>query len=502
MPTDPDTIVAVSSPAGASARAIVRLSGPDALACADALFSPAASPIQNPKPKIQNGADWSASVGSLAIPAFHVPVPCLLMVMRAPRSYTREDVVEFHVPGSPPVASAVLEAVLSRGARLARPGEFTERAFLSGRIDLAQAEAVMKLIHAAGEAESRLAMGELTGALSKRIDGVTERLTEALARVELALDFSEEDVPTASADELAAAIDAAAREVNDLLRSAPANTAFSERPRVAIVGRANAGKSSLFNRLLDRDAAIVTPVAGTTRDTLEEETDLAEAPILLVDTAGERANSKLETRNSPLVPKDLRGPEGKEETDPDEQAIARAREERERSDLLLLVIDASAPLTAVDLALLDRLALGSPRPPRGGEGQGEGRIVSSSVIVVLNKTDLPICPETAQIVRSRALSVDVSCATGEGLDRLRAEIRERLQRRGVERSGQRFLLNLRQVDSLRGAAEALARAKQASGLELVADDLRAAVNHLRALTRPLDPEDLLDRIFSRFCIGK
>ena len=488
MTNSAETIAAVSSPAGASARAIVRLSGPGALACAEALFSPSVSAIQNPKSKIQNRADWSVACGYLAVPAFCAAVPCLLMVMRAPRSYTREDVVEFHVPGSPPVAAGVLEAVLGQGARLARPGEFTERAFLSGRIDLAQAEAVMKLIHAAGEAEGRLAVGELGGALSRRIDAIAERLVETLAQAELALDFSEDDVPAMSAEDLARAVEAAAGDIDELRRSAPANAAFSERPRVSIVGRANAGKSSLFNRLPHHDAAIVTSVAGTTRDVLEEETDLDGAKLLLVDTAGERGAASTDAAN------------------PDEQAIARAREESARADLLLLVIDASEPLTAVDVELLDRLASGFPRPPLGGEGKGEGRMAASSSFVVLNKSDLSCSPDTVETVRSRALAIDVSCATGEGLDRLRSEIRERLLLRGVARPGSRFLLNLRQVDSLRLASEALARAKQAAdgalGLELIADDLRAAINRLRSLTRPLDPDELLDRIFSRFCIGK
>ena len=487
-----DTIVAVSSPPGASARAIVRLSGPDALSCADALFLPS-PPIQNPKSKTQNQdarPDWTAVPGLLTLPAFVAPVPCLLLVMRGPRSYTREDVVEFHVPGSPPVAAAALDAVLARGARLARPGEFTERAYLSGRIDLAQAEAVMKLIHSASDAEGRLAMGELDGALSKRVGTIAERLTDALTQVELALDFSEEDIPLASAEDLLRAVEDAARDVDDLRRSAPANYAFSERARVSIIGRANAGKSSLFNRLLVRDAAIVTPVAGTTRDTLEEEVDIGGVRLLLVDTAGERAErSKVEGRRS------------KEEADPDEEAIRRAREERERADLLLLVIDGSAPLTPVDLALSESVSSNLKSKIQNPKSQS-----SPAALIVLNKTDLPACPETSAAVRSRALAVPVSCATGEGLDRLRDEIRETLSRRGVERGGQRFLLNLRQVDSLRGASEALSLAQTALadslGLELAAADLRAAIDRLRCLTRPLDPDELLDRIFSRFCIGK
>ena len=483
MTNSRDTIVAVSSPPGASPRAILRLSGPDALACADKLFSPLCATDGLPASAL---GDWSLAPGSLAVPAFAAPVPCLLFVMRGPRSYTREDVVEFHVPGSPPVVSGVLEAVLAAGARLARAGEFTERAYLSGRIDLAQAEAVMKLIHAAGEDESRLALGELTGALSKRIGRIAERLTEALTQAELALDFSEEDVLPSGEGDIASEIDAAAREIDDLRASAGVSAVFSERPRVSIVGRANAGKSSLFNRLLARDAAIVTSVAGTTRDVLEEEVDIDGAKVLLVDTAGERP---------PLIPSPPSGGEGQGEgavaVDPDEEAIRRARAEHERADLLLLVIDGSQPLTAIDEALLDSLSVNLKSETQNPKS-----------LIVLNKTDLPTAPETDRELRARGVVVSVSCVTGSGLDRLRSEIRETLLGRGIRRPGQRFLLTLRQIDSLRLAAETLSRAKEAIGLELIADDLRAAINHLRSLTRPLDEDDILDRIFSRFCIGK
>lgn len=478
MPSS-ETIVAVSSPPGSSARAIVRLSGPEAIVCAEKLF---VSQAKSQKPKAKIEADWHITLGSLTVPAFVAPVPCMLMMMRGPRSYTREDVVEFHVPGSPPVVSGVLEAVLASGARLARPGEFTERAYLSGRIDLAQAEAVMKLIHAAGEDESRLALGELTGALSKRVAAVAEQLTEALTQVELAIDFSEEDLVPAGEDKIAREVSCALGEVEGLRRSEGAAVAFSERARIAVVGRANAGKSSLFNRLVGRAAAIVTPVPGTTRDVLEEETDIEGARVLLVDTAGERPKAE--------------GERPKAEPDPDEEALVRARSERERADLLLLVIDGSEPLSAVDAEFLDAVSANPKSKIQNPKS-------SPACLLVLNKSDLPAAEKTERPdISGRGHVVEVSCLTGAGLDALRAEIREALLGRGVRRPAQRFLLTLRQLDSLRLAAECLARARDASGLELIADDLRGAINHLRSLTRPLAAADLLDRIFSRFCIGK
>ena len=507
LETGSDTIVAVSSASGAGRRAIVRMSGPRAMEVADGLFRPDSGPSPSELPA------WSVARGRLDIADFTVPVPALLYLMRAPRSYTREDVVEFHLVGSPPVTSAVLAEITSRDVRLARPGEFTERAYLSGRIDLSQAEAVLKLIHARTEAEERLAVGELTGELSKRIAEVTERLVELLTQVELAIDFSEDEVPLVAMDSLADRLAALRAEIDELRSAGTARTVFSEMPRVGIIGRTNAGKSSLFNRLLERDTAIVTAASGTTRDVLEEELDLDDVRLLLVDTAGEKTPT----------------------ADLDDIALERARTERERADLLLLVIDASEPLTAIDLTLLDRLCAVPPLPAAGGQvvssssplplrervrvrgtspaSEAPGDEVSSAdervstgTLIVLNKSDLPVNVETERTVRSRELAVSVSCKTGSGLDRLRDEIREALTHGGGAMSGQRFGFNLRQLNSLRDASDALGRASGAAsedlGFEFPASDIRSAVNHLRDLTHPLDEEEILERIFSRFCIGK
>jgi len=554
----PDTIVAVSSAPGAAERVIVRMSGPESVSLAAQVFRPDDGPPIDALPA------WSVSRGVLRVSVFSAPVPALCYLMRAPRSYTREDVVEFHTVGAPAVASAVVGELTAREVRLARAGEFTERAYLSGRIDLSQAEAVLKLIHATDDAERRLALGELTGELSVRIERLAGRLVDLLARVELALDFSEDDIPVIGAAELTGELAAASAEVDELLRSGSGRAVFSEEPRIALIGRTNVGKSSLFNRLLSRDEAIVTDVHGTTRDVLEGELELAGVTVLLVDTAGETAPpGDRDASLSPLppaggeaglpaflTPLPPRGGEGQGEggspaggarfersadssadaLDPDDIALARARAELDRADLVLLVVDASEPLTAIDMTLLDRLAsssspLGeergrepssSPLPPAGGEGEGEGGNVpdgtdardhrGASTLIVLNKTDLAVNAETERVVRRRGIVAAVSCLTGAGLDDLRRELAQALTVRGLERTGLRFLFNLRQLDALRSAGEALARAAGAThrdiGLEFTAADIRAALGHLREMTHPFEEEEVLDHIFSRFCIGK
>ena len=511
---DDETIVAVSSAAGAAERGIVRMSGPRAVAVAGEVFR------ADDGGAVEDLPSWSVVHGSLDLSVFGVPVPALLYLMRAPRSYTREDVVEFHVAGAPPVTATVLAELTARGVRLARPGEFTERAYLSGRIDLSQAEAVLKLIHARSDVERRLALDELTGEFSGRIDALTDRLVETLTRVELALDFSEDDVTVIDAEELSGELADASAGVEELLRSGTGRYVFTERARVALVGRTNTGKSSLFNRLLGRDEAIVTDVHGTTRDVLEAELDLDDVRILLADTAGEKKPA--EKANGCATA----GLSSRAALDPDDIALERARAELDRADLVLLLIDASEPLTPVDLTLLEKLqqaptlsrpaeqgsaATCGPRPSIAGHRSPRYTADSCSppsisALIVLNKTDLPIDADTERTVRRRGLVVPLSCVTGEGLDRLREEIVQMLTVRGVERQGLRFVLNLRQLNALRSAAEALGRARTAArddlGLEFPAADIRTAINRLRELTHPLDEEEILDRIFSRFCIGK
>jgi tRNA modification GTPase len=412
-----DTIVALSTPPGSGLRAIVRLSGPRA---------------------VEMGGSLPGAV-----------------VLRGPRTFTREDVVEVHLPASPPLVDRLLRELLERGARPARPGEFTLRAFLNGRLDLAQAEAVEQLISAEDDAERRAALGQLEGDFSRRLSAIEGSLLDLCADAEAAIDFVDQDIellPVAAAVERARAALAALRE---LLAESAARAVSDERPTAALYGLPNAGKSALFNALSGSDA-IVSDVPGTTRDVLSAEIDVG-IRVRLLDAPGDH-----------------------EATGLDGEAVRRSRDAARRADLLLFVVDAAAAEAAV------------PLEPRG-----------RPAILVLNKCDLGRSDAARGCFRLRE-AVWTSARTGEGLDDLRRRIGTLL--RGEDAGpGARFRITLRQRALLREAEAALDRACGAApglGMEFVAADLRSALAALGGISGRASDEDLLDRIFSRFCLGK
>lgn len=308
-----DTIVAVASPAGEGARAIVRLSGPSSLSILASFFRCADDGEANPP------APYTVLSGEVGLPDWGVSLPALAYLMPAPRSYTREDVAELHLVGSPPVVLAVLEACLEQGARLAQAGEFTRRALLAGRIDLTQAEGLLKLIDAPDEAAARAAVRELTGSLGSRLTRVADLLFDLVTRVEAAIDFSQDDIELITASEAEAALQKARAEVEALLPHAREGI-IEALPTVLIFGRPNAGKSSLFNRMAGRSAALVTHVPGTTRDAVEAVVPLGDLRLRLLDGAGQ-------WEDSPAGGLDAR-------------AAERTRELLARADLVLHLIDA------------------------------------------------------------------------------------------------------------------------------------------------------------------
>jgi tRNA modification GTPase len=453
-----DTIAAIATPLGEGGLAVIRISGAKAFAVADKCFVPVGKsslqPSVAPTHTIHYGRIERAG---------RVIDEVLVAVLRAPRTFTREDVVEITCHGGLLPVKLVLDAVLECGARAAEPGEFTRRAFVNGRLDLAQAEAVADLIHARTELALAAANEQLAGKLSQRINTLRDELLKTLAHVEAHLDFPDEDIAPDTKAQLLARLERGAAFMDELLRTADEGQILRRGIRAAIVGRPNAGKSSLLNQLLGHDRAIVSPVAGTTRDTIEETANIRGLPVVFVDTAGLReSGDELEL-----------------------EGIRRSRASLEKAELILQVLDASGPLTAADENYLHEFA-------------GKKRIL------VVNKVDLPRQLELENVKGTPF--VEVSCTTGAGLERLKDAIKEIVWAGEIKAEMLQVMINSRHQDALRRAREAtrltIGALRENQTLELAAMDLRIAVNAVGEIVGQTTTEDLLDSIFSQFCIGK
>ncbi|ACL23580.1 tRNA uridine-5-carboxymethylaminomethyl(34) synthesis GTPase MnmE [Chloroflexus aggregans] len=450
-----DTIAAIATPPGEGGIGIIRLSGPDAQSIAVKIFRP-----------IRPGRLRSHRVryGHVIGPDGNVIDEALLTFMAAPHSFTREDVIEISCHGGALPVQLTLEAALAAGARLANPGEFTMRAFLNGRIDLSQAEATLDVIRAQTSAGLAVAQAQLGGWLAREVRVARAALLEPLAYITALIDFPEEGIEPQA---VAAPIAQALATVERLLASAEQGIVLRNGARVALVGRPNVGKSSLLNALLRVERAIVTPIPGTTRDTLEETANLAGVPVVLIDTAG--------MRNS---------------TDPVEQiGVERAAAALASADLALLVFDAQQPLTDEDEAMLTTTA-------------------DKPTIIVWNKCDDPaILPPTAPEHPHRVAVAACSARYGHGIDELAKTIATTLLGGTLPAVGATHLVsNPRHRAALRRAAEYLRAAQETlntnAATDLLAADLTGATNALGEITGETVGEDLLDVIFSRFCIGK
>jgi tRNA modification GTPase len=451
-----DTIAAIATPLGEGGLAVVRLSGARALAVADQCFQPAGKhslkPSAAPSHTIQFGRIFRGE---------QVIDEVLLAVLRAPRTFTREDTVEISCHGGLLPARLVLDALLAGGARAAAPGEFTKRAFLNGRIDLAQAEAVADLIHSRTELALAAANEQLAGKLSQRINQLRDDLMHTLAHVEAHIDFPDEDIAPDTKGKLLQRLENGLAFMDKLLATANEGQLLRRGIRAAIVGRPNAGKSSLLNQLLGRDRAIVSPLPGTTRDTIEETANLRGLPVVFIDTAGLReAQDEIER-----------------------EGIRRSRESLAQAELILHVFDAGESLTDTDKTYF-------------AEFEGKKRIL------VRNKVDLPVKLE----LPAGAPVVDVCCLSGQGIEPLKDAIKKLVWAGEIQAEMLQVAINSRHQDALnrarvaaRQAAEALAAA---ATLELVAMDLRIAANAVGEIVGKTTTEDLLDSIFSTFCIGK
>ena len=467
MTNTEDTIVAVATPPGRGGLGVVRLSGERAEEIATALIRFPKLPLETQR----------ATLGEFRDPdSGRILDQVVVTCFRRPHSYTAEDVVEISCHGSPVILKFLVELCLEHGARAAEPGEFTMRAFLNGRIDLTQAEAIRDLIESRTLYQARVAAQQMDGAVSARLQPHKQTLVDLIARLEAGIDFAEDDVSVMEWPEVVARLDAIRVDLAKLVEGYAYGRIVREGLSLAIVGRPNVGKSSLFNRLLNEDRAIVTATPGTTRDLVAESAQIGGIPLRFVDTAGIReAHDEAERIG---VAKSL-------------QAIA-------DSDLRLLVIDASEPWTDADSALLARVC------PLG------------ALLVALNKSDLPArifgtevterLPSSAGEAASQVEIVVTSALTGAGVPKLREEIlalAAPARDLGAEAD---FVTNLRHQQLLKDSVRALAKARQAAEErvhhELLLLDLYDALRALDTLTGATNVEDLLGIIFSTFCVGK
>lgn len=451
-----ETIVAPATASGEGSVGIVRLSGPRASAMLAAVFSGHTPVAAMASHRLYYGRLLNSD--GLLVDSV------LAVVMNAPRSYTGEEVVEVHCHGGSQVLRSVLDLFLHQGARMADPGEFTRRAFLNGRIDLSQAEAVIDVIRARSERAGRVALAQLEGRLSQQLYAYTSELKQALALLEAHIDFPDDEVGSLDLSLLVSSTTFVKKSMQSLVDSFDTGRVLRDGMSVLILGRPNVGKSSLLNSLLGEQRAIVTPIAGTTRDTLEEQLVLAGFPVRLIDAAGVRDTED---------PIELEG-------------VARAREKAGSADLVLLVVDGS-----LSLCKEDELAVSLCRP--------------ASTLVVVNKCDLPVVVDVTAL-SSFVETVEVSTRSGEGLDSLRRAIADLLDSSPFSGDEGLIVTERRHLDALLLAIAALGRfslaAENGQPLECLAMDLRDALSSLGLITGETTPDEILDQIFSRFCIGK
>ncbi len=431
-----DTIVAISTPPGRGGIGVVRISGPEAKAIACKILK-IKSPLES----------WTASLADL--PEVDQVV---VTYFAAPRSYTAEDVVEISCHGAPVILRHAVEKACQAGARLAEPGEFTLRAYLNGRIDLPQAEAVRDLIEATTLYQARIATQQMEGSVSRRLKPVKEQLLELIALLEAGIDFAEDDVSVAPPEEILRRIGPILASVNSLIASFDFGKLVHNGFTLAIVGRPNVGKSSLFNRLIEQDRAIVTEIPGTTRDLVSETASLDGIPVRFVDTAGIRASKDVV----------------------ESLGIERSYQAMADADVTLVVVDGSAPLTDEDRELIDR--------------------AKGKRVIVGNKSDLGRLPDT----------LAVSALTGEGVAELRLRLIEAIAPHREMDGG--FITSIRHEQLLKESRDALEQARQAAlaGIphEMLLLDLYAALAPIDGITGATTADDILNRIFSTFCIGK
>ncbi|KAB2925092.1 MAG: tRNA uridine-5-carboxymethylaminomethyl(34) synthesis GTPase MnmE [Bacteroidetes bacterium] len=456
-----DTIAAVATPAGNGGIAVIRISGPDAVGVADRVFR-GRIPLSS---AASHTVHYGSVVGEDGRPADAI----LATVFRAPHSYTGEEVVELGTHGGHFVSRAVLRLVIAAGARPADPGEFTLRAFLNDRLDLAQAEAVADLIHARSERAHRVSMEQLTGKLSGHIRELRSTLTDLCSLLELELDFSEEGIELARRDELLSKLSGVRERIQTILSRYSTGKMAREGVRVALAGKPNVGKSSLLNILLEEERAIVSEIPGTTRDVIEESITLHGMEFVFTDTAGIRESVDLIEK----------------------EGIRRTMQHIRKADIVLFMVDASEEIGKGEADMLEEAMNSLPKHGKS--------------ILVVNKADRKASGFSLPVIPDRP-SVEISCKTHTGIDMLKSMLFETAIPDHADESDAPLITNERHKDALVHALESLDSAERSiqqnmSG-EFVAVDLREALNHLGDIIGLTTPEDILNNIFARFCIGK
>lgn len=453
-----DTIAAIATPVGEAGLAVLRISGEDAFAIVDKCFDPIGK--SSCKPSL--ATSHTIQYGHI-IQDNRIIDEVMVSVFRSPRTFTRENVVEISTHGGTLPAKLVLDAILQLGARLAEPGEFTMRAFLNGRIDLTQAEAVADVIHSRTELALNAANEQLAGKLSSKIKELRTQLMSILAHLEAHIDFPDEDISPDTTEQMIQRIQETHQFIDLLLKTADEGRILRRGIRAAIVGRPNAGKSSLLNHLLGHERAIVSDIEGTTRDTIEETANIRGVPIIFVDTAGLREASDVV----------------------EQEGIRRSRKSIEQAELVLHVVDGTSPLHPEDLSFLDKQD-------------------SKTCIHILNKSDLPLHP-SYQLDQNHPW-IKVSCIHGNGVDTLKDAIINEVWSGKIKAEMMEVMINsrhqgalLRSKSSLKTVIEGLQNNLE---LELIAMDLRIAVGAVGEIVGETTTENLLDSIFSQFCLGK
>ena len=455
------TICAIATAIGEGGIGIVRVSGPQALAIADKLFCSAVGKISSQT--ASHHALYGRVIDGLT---GEVIDEALLLVMRGPHSYTCEDVVEFQCHGGPVPLRKLLEATLVAGARLAEPGEFTKRAFLNGRLDLTQAEAVIDVIRAKTEASLKVAVNHLSGTLSQQIKTIRNELLKMIANLEAAIDFPEEDIETVSAAQVQAGVEPVISEISKLLATSHSGRILRDGLKTVIIGKPNVGKSSLLNALLREQRAIVTAIPGTTRDSIAEYVNVRGIPLKIIDTAGIR-----ETQD--IVEK---------------IGVEKSRELIKEADLLLLILDCSESLSSEDLQVIELTA-------------------AYKGFILLNKADLPamLVYEDVKKLAGDWPIIQLSLETGEGLEQLEQQIVDEVYGGHISSEAD-CVNNVRHVNCLKQAEQqlqdALVTIEQGLPIDCIVVDLRGAWEVLGEIIGDTVGDDLIDQIFSQFCIGK